>query len=164
MTSLMEPLLALGVGVVLGLVGLMRPRNNTDLREQIKQDIELREMLNESSSSDDEARAALTISVRKNTQALTKDEPGWLDRWGMYWITPISLILFFASISLNEAVDDFENSPETQLSLEIAGQTLTAIAGSLFGLWLFRIISTLFSLWGTRRRPRSAETPSPQAD
>lgn len=115
MTSLLEPLIALGVGLVLGLTSLMRPRNNTDMREQIKQDVELREMLQEVPSVDDEARAALTLSIRNNARRLVTEEPDWFSRWGFQWIFPVSLVLFITGVNLRGSVDDFETSPGTQL-------------------------------------------------
>lgn len=164
MTSPLQLLIALGIGLAWGVTGLIRNRNNTGLREQIKQDIELRELLNEPPSSDDEARTALTLSVRKNAQALISDKRGWFDRWGMYWMLPVGLTLFFVGTVLIRAVDDFEGSPETQLALEVAGQTLNSIAGALGGLWLGQVVLIPFISWLANRKPRRAESRSPQAD
>lgn len=164
MTSLVEPLIALGVGLILGLTGLMRPRNNTDMREQIKQDVELRGMLQEAPSADDEARAALTLSIRNNAQRLISDEPDWFTRWGFQWLFPMSLIVFFTGVNLRGTVEDFETSPGTQLALELTGQTMMLLSGPLLGLWLSRAFIPPIYDWFERRKQRKATAPSPQTD
>ena len=66
MASLIEPLVALAVGAMLALTGLLKRRGGTDLRAEVRQDIELRQML-EMNQADQEARTALTLSIQRNT-------------------------------------------------------------------------------------------------
>lgn len=162
MTSLIETLIALGTGLALGLAALMKTRNRTDLREQIKQDVELRKMLDE--SSDKDAHAALTTSIRNNAQGLTRDEPDWFNRWGIQWILPGGAILFFAGMSLRGLVDDFETAPGTQLALEVTGMAMMLISGPLIGLWLSRLLLVPFFEWFFKRRERKATGQSSPTD
>lgn len=163
MTSLIEPLVALATGVALVVASLLKPRSNTDPREQIKKDIELRKMLNEH-AVDDLARAALTISIRKSTQELTYDEPDWFDRWGLMWVLPGSLLLLFSGMNMRELADDFETSPGTYLALELTGGTLMMIAGLLIGIWFARAVSIPLITWFSRRKQRKAMSGSAGTD
>lgn len=164
MSSLIEPLLTLAIGIALAVSTLMRGRGREGSRAQIKQDVELREMLNKSPSVDDEARAALTISIRNNAQMLVSDEPDWFDRWGIQWIVPISLVLFFTGTNLRGTVDDFETSSGTQLALEVTGQTMMLIAGPLLGMWIGRLFVPVMFQWSERRKQRRAKDRSSQTD
>lgn len=163
MTSLIEPLITLGTVIALVVTGLLKPRSRTDLREQIKTDIELRKMLSEH-SIDDVARGALTISIRNSAHELTRDEPDWFDRWGLQWILPGGMILLFTGVNMRGLTEDFEISSGTQLALEITGRTLMMIAGPLIGLWVGRSIAVPLIQWLSRRKQRKTTSQSSGTD
>lgn len=143
MTSLVEPLIALGVGLILGLTSLMRPRSKTDIREQIKQDIEIRGLLDTTTERDDIARDALTQSIRKNALRTIQEEPDWYDRWGSEWLVPLGLILFFVGMNLRAVTSRSEVAPETQLTIEAIATTSMVLGGPLIGIWAGRTLTPL---------------------
>lgn len=152
MTSLIEPLIALGIGLALGLV---RPRNGADLREQIKQDIELRGLLDATTEHDDIARDALTQSIRENALRTIQEEPDWYDRWGAEWIMPLGVFLFFGGLSLRGAASNFEVTPETGLTIEAIAIVAMMLGGPLVGTWTGRTLTPLVvHRFRTRKRRR----------
>lgn len=151
MTSLIEPLIALGIGLALGLV---RPRNGADLREQIKQDIELRGLLDATTERDDIARDALTQSIRGNALRTLQEEPDWYDRWGAEWIMPLGLFLFLGGFSLRGAASNFEVAPETGLTIEAIAIVAMMLGGPLFGTWAGRTLIPLVAHHFRTRRQR----------
>lgn len=154
MTPLIETLIGLGIGLALGLV---RPRNSTGLRELIKQDIELRDLLDATTDRDDSAREALTQSIRENAQKTIQEEPGWYDRWGSEWIMPLGVALFMGGISLRGAASRFEVTPETGLTIEAIALLAMLLGAPLLGTWGGRtFIPLVVQHFRTRKQRRNS--------
>lgn len=142
MASLIEPLVALAVGAMLALTGLLKRRGGTDLRAEVRQDIELRQML-EMNQADQEARTALTLSIRRNAIRLQQDQPDWFIRWGIQWLLPVAAILVLVGMRLGGSSDDAEFASGVQLALDLAGLVLMTVGGVLIGHWAVRLVELL---------------------
>lgn len=142
MASLIEPLVALAVGAMLALTGLLKRRGGTDLRAEVRQDIELRQML-EMNQADQEARTALTLSIRRNAIRLQQDQPDWFIRWGIQWLLPVAATLVLVGMRLGGSSDDAEFASGVQLALDLAGLVLMTVGGVLIGHWAVRLVELL---------------------
>lgn len=140
METLLVGLFTAVAGVLAALLNRFRKTGRSDVRQQIHQDIELRKELIPD-TEDAAAREALTKSILVGAQRLTSERPDWFQRWGLNWLLPAGIILFFLGVAALEALEDMEAGSGIHLTLLLIGRAATLIGGSCVGIWIGRVLS-----------------------